>query len=110
MAIIKTLFSIGKENAAPKKSGMKRKTGKLIPVQNNNKARRVQLSRGRGNAGNGRKVKDVEARSQMSTDEAGNDIVYHTLPKQKKTETTQPHSLKQSVSKNISNPKKHLTL
>ena len=61
----------------------------------------MQLSRGRGNAGNGRKVKDVEARSQMSTDEAGNDIVYHTLPKQKKTETTQPHSLKQSVSKNI---------
>ena len=43
VAIIKTLFSIGKENAAPKKSGMKRKTGKLIPVQNNNKARRVQL-------------------------------------------------------------------
>ena len=70
----------------------------------------MQLSRGRGNAGNGRKVKDVEARSQMSTDEAGNDIVYHTLPKQKKTETTQPHSLKQSVSKIISNPKKHLTL
>ena len=41
--LIKTLFSVGKENAAPKKSGMKRKTGKLIPVQNNNKARRVQL-------------------------------------------------------------------
>ena len=54
--LIKTLFSIGKESAAPKKSGKKKKTGKLIPVLNKSRVRRVHKTKGRGHAGAGRKV------------------------------------------------------
>ena len=73
------------KTAAPKKSGKKKKTEKLIPVQTMATARRVQKAKGRGHAGAGRKVKDVEARKKMIVNDSGNDagILYHTLPKQK---------------------------
>ena len=49
---------------------------------------------GRAHAGAGRKVKDVEARKEMLVNDSGNEVgtIYHTLPKQKKKRSPQPHS------------------
>ena len=64
---------------------------------------------GRAHAGAGRKVKDVEARKKMIVNDSGNDagILYHTLPRQKTKRSSQPHSLKHSVSNNVAHTKKH---
>ena len=48
-------------------------------------AKRVNKAKGRGRAGAGRKVKDVEARKEMLVNDSQNDAgtMYHTLPKAK---------------------------
>ena len=104
----KTLFSVGKEVTAPAKSGAKRKNRGLIPVQQTAKTRRVWKHRGSQPATGGRKVKDLEIRTQVLADFDGvDDAVYHSLPKQKKQQPKQVHSLNSSVQANRAGTKKH---
>lgn len=104
----KTLFSVGKEVTAPAKSGAKRKNRGLIPVQQTAKSRRVWKHRGSQPATGGRKVKDLELRTEMLLDFGGEDnAVYHSLPKQKKQKPKQVHSLNSSVQANRAGTKKH---
>ena len=98
---------MGKEPAAPKNPGKKRKMGKLINTQTTAEARRLQKSKGRGHAGAGRKVKDVSSRIQLNIDPSGNDNVYHTLPSQARSQNRQKHSLDLAVSENRSSARKH---
>ena len=103
-----TLFSVGKEVTAPAKSGAKRKNRGLIPVQQTAKTRRVWKHRGSQPATGGRKVKDLEIRTQVLADFDGvDDAVYHSLPKQKKQQPKQVHSLNSSVQANRAGTKKH---
>ena len=53
----------------------------------------------------GRKVKDLEMRTQMVTE--ADDGVYHSLPKQKKQLPKQVHSLNAAVQANRAGTKKH---
>ena len=101
----KTLFSVGKEATAPAKSGVKRKNNGLINVQQSTKARREWKNRGSQPATQGRKVKDLEMRTQMLTE--ADDGVYHSLPKQKKQQPKQVHSLNAAVQANRAGTKKH---
>ena len=101
----KTLFSVGKEATAPAKSGVKRKNNGLINVQQSTKARREWKNRGSQPATQGRKVKDLEMRTQMLTE--ADDGVYHSLPKQKKLQPKQVHSLNAAVQANRAGTKKH---
>ena len=55
--LVQTLFSIGRQAAAPLRSG-RRRNSKVIPVQPPSKSRRVSKHRGRGKAPSGRKPKD----------------------------------------------------
>ena len=101
----KTLFSVGKEVTAPAKSGAKRKNNALINVQQKTKSRREWKGRGGQPATQGRKVKDLEMRTQMVTE--ADDGVYHSLPKQKKQQPKQVHSLNAAVQANRAGTKKH---
>ena len=101
----KTLFSVGKEVTAPAKSGAKRKNNGLINVQQTTKSRRVWKNRGSQPATQGRKVQDLEIRTQMLTE--ADDAVYHSLPKQKKQLPKQVHSLNAAVQANRAGTKKH---
>ena len=103
----KTLFSVGKEVTAPAKSGAKRKNRGLIPVQQTAKSRRVHRHRGSQPATGGRKVKDLEHRTQMVFTQNDDGIQYHSLPKQKKQQPKQAHSLNTSVLANRAGTKKH---
>lgn len=104
----KTLFSVGKEVTAPAKSGAKRKNRGLIPVQQTAKSRRVWKHRGSQPATGGRKVKDLESRTQMLIADSQDDgVVYHSLPKQKKQHPKQVHSLNAAVQANRAGTKKH---
>ena len=101
----KTLFSVGKEVTAPAKSGAKRKNNGLINVQQTTKSRRVWKNRGSQPATQGRKVQDLEIRTQMLTE--ADDAVYHSLPKQKKQLPKQVHSLNAAAQANRAGTKKH---
>ena len=102
------LFSVGKEATAPAKSGAKRKNRGLIPVQQTAKSRRVHKHRGSQPATGGRKVKDLEHRVQFIVDSNKDDFIqYHSLPKQKKQQPKQAHSLNASVKANKAGTKKH---
>ena len=104
----KTLFSVGKEVTAPAKSGAKRKNRGLIPVQQTAKSRRLYKHRGSQPATGGRKVKDLEIRTQLLVDFSSQDNgVYHSLPKQKKQQPKQVHSLNAAVQANKAGTKKH---
>ena len=102
----KSLFSIGKEATNPKRSGKRKKIGRLIPVQVTAKSRREYKHRGRVVGRIGRRQKDQDERSQMVVREE-DDNVYHTLPRQKKVKNKPIHSLKTSVDLNKAGTKKH---
>ena len=78
---MKHVFTLGKEPAAPKNPGKKRKMGKLI---------NTQTCWGW----------DVSFRLQININPSGNDNVYHTLPRQSRYQTRQKHSLELAVSEN----------
>ena len=101
-----SLFKIGKDVTNPKKSGKKKKNGKLIPIQVTAKSRRRYKHRGRVVGVLGRRPKDQEQRNQLIVT-SNEDNVYHTLPSQKKSKKRDPHSLKHSVNQNKPAPKKH---
>ena len=90
----------------PKTGGRKRKIGKLIPIQVTAKSRRQYKHRGRTLGVSGRRPKDQEERAQMVVGE-DDDIVLHSLPKQKKAKLKPKHSLNHSVERNIPSAKKH---
>ena len=101
-----SLFNIGKEMSNPKSRGKRKKIGKLIPVQVTAKSRREYKHRGRVVGTLGRRPKDQEKRVQMVVREE-EDNVYHTLPKQKKVNNKQVHSLNNAVELNRTGAKKH---
>ena len=101
-----SLFNIGKEMSNPKSRGKRKKIGKLIPVQVTAKSRREYKHRGRVVGTLGRRPKDQEKRVQMVVREE-EDNVYHTLPKQKKVNNKQVHSLNNAVELNRPGAKKH---
>ena len=82
----KSLFDIGKEVKNSKKTGRKKRIGKLIPVQVTAKSRREYKHRGRVLSVAGRRHKDQKAIKQMVVTDHSEDV-YHTLPKQKKGRT-----------------------
>ena len=84
----------------------KKKIGKLIPVPVTAKSRREYKHRGRVVGIAGRRHKDQKSRKQMVIND-DSEIVYHTLPKQKKTKNKQSHSLKDAVDNNRPGAKKH---
>ena len=86
------------EKTSHKKSGEKKKIGKLIPVQVTAKSRREYKHRGRVVGLAGRRHKDQESRKQMVVGEQSENV-YHTLPKQKKMKKKQSHSLQDAVKK-----------
>ena len=102
----KSLFDIGKELNKPGNKLKKKKIGKLIPVQVTAKSRREYKHRGRVVGVAGRRHKDQKSRKQMVVND-DSEIVYHTLPKQKKTKNKQSHSLKDAVDNNRPGAKKH---
>ena len=102
----KSLFDIGKEVNNSKKTGRKKKIGKLIPVQVTAKMRREYKHRGRVLGVAGRRHKDQESRKQMVVTDHSEDV-YHTLPKQKKGRNKQSHSLREAVDDNRPGSKKH---
>ena len=103
----KTLFSVGKEVTAPAVSGAKRKNRGLIPIQQTAKSRRVHKHRGSQPATGGRKVKDLEQRTQMIVSQNDDSILCHSLPKQKRQQPKQVHSLNAAVQANRAGTKKH---
>ena len=62
--LVQTLYSVGRQAAAPLRSG-RRRNSKTIPVQPTSESRRVSKHRGRGKAPSGRKPKDQRQRTQF---------------------------------------------
>ena len=102
------MFSLGQEQSAPEKSGKKRKTSFLIPIQVSAKSRRLHKASGNGPSTAGRRPNDhPQSKSQLNIEDDEDGIVYHALPKQKQQKRKPEHSLSTSVSLNKPNPKKH---
>ena len=83
-----------------------RKKNKAIPVQSTAKSRRVHKVRGRTVAKGGRRRKDQEKRAMLEVREE-DEIVRHSLPKQKKSKQKNPHSFSASVAANRQVTGKH---
>ena len=99
--IQKALHTFGKESIKAVAQGRKKNSG-TIPVQSKSKSRRKFLIQGRGSSVKGRPTKDVpQASTQV------NDVVYHSLPKQKRNKKKRPHKLTAIVDANVPSDKKH---
>ena len=100
----KALFTFGKEQGQARTPG--RKKGKLSPVQTTARSRRTYKHRGRGPSILGRRKKDCQKRVQLVIDD-DDEVVRHSMPKQKKIQTKRPHSLATCVERNHNIAKKH---
>ena len=101
-AIQTAQHTFGKEHTTAIVAGKKKNSGK-IPVQNKSKARRKHAMRGSGSSIMGRPTQYLP---QTSNNE--DNVVYHSLPKQKKkNKPPRPHSLTTVVEVNVPSDKKH---
>ena len=102
--LVQTLFSVGRQGAAPLRSGQRRNS-KTIPVQPTSVSRRVAKHRGRGKAPSGRKPRDQRQRTQFVINDDTDDCnVARALPAQKKSRSRRLHSLSFNVRNNLAPP------
>ena len=100
-AIQKALHTFAKENTKAVLPGKKKNSGR-IPVQSKSKARRNYTMRGSGSRMKGRPTKDLPQTSTKT-----DNVVYHSLPKQKNKMKKRPHCLTTVVKVNLPTDKKH---